>query len=71
MQCTNIILFCYRFDHLRIKREKYPVKQLKSLKYDESVGYLLFQAEVYTAVGQLTCYKMSSAIKLSKQLVYA
>ena len=63
---------CYRFDQLRIKREKYPCKQpVKSLKYDESVGYLLFQAEVYTAVGQLTCYKMSSAIKLSKQLPYA
>ena len=62
----------YRFDQLRIKREKYPGKQsAKSQKYDESVGFLLFQAEVYTAIGQMTCYKMSTAIKLSKQVLYA
>ena len=65
-------VFCFRFDQLRIKREKFPGKQsIKSLKYDESVGYLLFQAEVYTTIGQLTCYKMSNVIKLSKQLLYA
>ena len=65
-------LLSHRFDQLRIKREKYPGKQsTKSLKYDESVGFLLFQAEVFTTVGKITCYKMSSAIKLSKQLPYA
>ena len=72
--CINFMmhLLSYRFDQLRIKREKYPGKQsTKPSKYDESIGFLLFQAEVFTAVGKITCYKMSTAIKLSKQLPYA
>ena len=63
-------MFLCRFDQLRIKRERNLSgrgrQKQKSQKYDESLGYLLFQAEVATVNGNVTCTVMSQSIKLSK-----
>jgi len=60
----------FRFDQLRIKRERNLSgrgrQKQKCQKYNESLGYLLFQAEVATLTGNTVCNVMSEAIKLSK-----
>ena len=38
----------------------------KPQKQNESIGYLLFQAEITTINGSMTCQARSRAIKLSK-----
>ena len=38
----------------------------KPQKQNESIGYLLFQADIMTMNGSMTCQMKSHAIKLSK-----
>ena len=65
------MLLFIRFDQLRVKRERHTggskgKQKAKPQKQNESVGYLLFQAEITTISGSLTCQTRSHAIKLSK-----
>ena len=68
-----MLLYFIRFDQLRVKRERHTGsgkgKQKatsKPQKQNESIGYLLFQAEIMTISGSMTCHAKSRAIKLSK-----
>ena len=67
--------YYYRFDQLRVKRERCTgggkgKMKGKPQKQNESVGYLLFHAVIKTASGQFTCQARSDAIKLSKFTSY-